>query len=218
MINPRLFFVYLVFGVSFLFGQPDSNSVTVTAIHNVNAQPDQVAIGITVNSGLDASLDSIVGALQGSGVTVADFSGVDVVRYYPTTPDQPIMPMLAWLFNTGVPLARLKDTLTTLSAVQQSIAKKNAGLTMSFSVNGMRFSPALLQSLSCQISDVIADARAQAQKLAGAAGMSVGSVLGISGATSDGGANGVLVGTGVLSSVSGPPTCSATVKFALVRF
>src|SRR5277367_958329 len=61
---------------SLLFGQLDSNSVTVSANQNTNLQPDQVVFGIYVTSGINSSLDDVLAALKTSGITIANFSGV----------------------------------------------------------------------------------------------------------------------------------------------
>src|ERR1039457_2549508 len=66
----------LVMSASLAFGQIDSNAVTVTASRNANLQPDQVLFGVGVTSGLNVSLDDVVAALAGSGITVANFSSV----------------------------------------------------------------------------------------------------------------------------------------------
>src|ERR1700730_7421267 len=72
----RLPFFLLILSVSAAFAQLDSNSVTVTATRSMTQQPDQVLFGVTVQSGLNTSLDDVVAALQGSGITSANFSGV----------------------------------------------------------------------------------------------------------------------------------------------
>ncbi|HEY6390433.1 MAG TPA: hypothetical protein VIX89_04080, partial [Bryobacteraceae bacterium] len=107
------------------------------------------------------------------------------------------------------------ETLATLTAVQQSALRKNNGLTVSFNVQGVQVSQQAQQSQACALSDLIADARAQAQKLADAANLGVGVILAMSGTT-----NGVAPLSNGLSVVALPtiPNCFLTVKFALQRF
>jgi uncharacterized protein YggE len=69
-------------------------------------------------------------------------------------------------------------------------------MTLSFQIQGTQVSPQARQSQACVAADLIADARAQAQKTAGSAGFTVLSVVSISGTTSG---------------------CSVTVKFAVGR-
>jgi len=142
-------------------------------------------------------------------------SFVGIPTLLPITSAPP--PSLQWSFTLAVPLSRIKDTITTLTTVQQNTAKKNNGLSVTFQVQGSQVSPQALQSQACALPDLIADARAQAQKLADAAGMGVGVILAMSGATSvptatTAGLSSFLIGVVPLSN------CALTVKFALQRF
>jgi hypothetical protein len=205
--------------------QTDSNSITVTASRNPNLQADQIVFGVSVISGLNATFDDVLGALQGSGIALANFTGVTTGPYYgigvpqpasdpnPVTPAAPA-PTLQWSFILPVPLSKIKDTIGTLTTVQQNVAKKNNWLTVTFQVQGTQVSAQSQQSQACALSDLIADARAQAQKLADAAGMGVGVILAMSGATYG------VTPISVYSSWFSPsgPNCTLTVKFALQRF
>lgn len=214
--------VSLLSSASLLFGQLDSNSVTVTAARNVNLQPDLVVFGVVVESGLNTSLDDVLGAMQGSPITMANFTGVSSLSYLlavlpPNVQPQPV-PTLQWTFVLPAPLSKIKDTTAMLLALQQSLAKKNNGLKLSFSTQGTQISSQLQQSQGCSIPDLIADARAQAQKLADAGGLSVGTILAMSSETSTPVGNSIPALLGFASFASFPPSCSITVKFALGRF
>ena len=83
-------------------------------------------------------------------------------------------------------------------------------------------SAALQQSQTCSIPDLLADARAQAQKLADAAGLTLGAILAMSSFAATPAANpdtGIaipgLISTALLTT---PQICTATVKFGLTRF
>jgi hypothetical protein len=157
-----------------VFGQLESHTVTISATQSINLQPDQVVFGITVNSGATASLDQIVGALAGLGVSSADLIGVSDASSIP----------VQWSFALTAPLASLSTTIASLTKLQQSIVQNNSGLTLTFTVNGTQVSPQRQQSESCANSDRIADATAQAQKLAAAAGLTLGPIVKVSNATS----------------------------------
>ena len=222
----RLPIFLLILSVPLAFAQLDSNSVTVTATRGMSQQPDQVLFGVTVQSGLGASLDDVVAALQGSGITAANFSGVSTSPFGLTinpAPGPTILPMLQWTFGLQVPLAKIKDTIAALSALQKSIAQQAKGLTLSFSVQGAQVSAQQQQSQVCPTADLLADAQAQAQKLAGAAGLSVGSVLAMSSGTSISSnalAVPIISNLSFLSATASsfPSVCSMTVKFALLRY
>src|SRR5216683_3075971 len=133
---------------SLVFAQADSNSITVIASRNANLQADQAVFGVAVTSGLTASFEDVLGALQGSGITLANFTGVSsppspgvfslpVIGITPIAP----APSLQWSFTLAVPLSKIKDTIATLTTVQQNVAKKNNGLSVTFQVQGSQVSP-----------------------------------------------------------------------------
>ena len=205
----------LLFGAPLAFGQVESNSIMVSVSRNTNLQPDQVVFAVTVQSGLGASLDDVLAAVQGAGISMANFSGVNTTAYsyvggFSTT-------TLGWTFNLAVPFAKMKDTVTSLSALQQSISQGRSSLTMSFSVQGTQVSAQLAQSQTCSFSALFADAQAQAQNLASAAGASVGPVLALSSSAAS--TSGVTVAalSAFLLNASAPP-CAMTVKFSLLRY
>ncbi len=229
MIKRMLIVSFLASGL-LLFGQLDSNSVTVTASRSTSLQPDQVVFAVFVGSGLNASLDDVLAAVKGLSITMANFSGVvtggafgtgiPVVGIPGLTPAP--LPPLQWVFALPVPFSKMKDTVSALTSLQQSLAQANNGLTLSFQVQGTTVSAALQQSQTCSIPDLIADARAQAQKLADAAGLNLGSILALSGSTSPPVPNSIpsvqLVGFVSSNILTTPHFCAVTVKFAVTRF
>ena len=222
----RLPIFLLILSLPGAFAQLDSNSVIVSATRSMTQQPDQVLFGVTVQSGLNTSLDDVVTALQGSGITAANLSAVSTAPAYVLVgtggPQPPtVTPMLQWTFALPAPLAKIKDTIATLTGLQQRIAQQTNGLTLSFSVQGTQVSAQLQQSQVCPTSDLLADATAQAQKLAGAAGLSLGGVLSMSGGASvpsNVGSAVAIVGALIFTPPVLPSVCSMTVKFALPRY
>src|ERR1700730_1294648 len=138
----RLPIFLLILSLPGAFAQLDSNSVIVTATRSMTQQPDQVLFGVAVQSGLNTSLDDVVVALQGSGITAANFSGVSMGPnvIFAVVGPQPAPPIMAsplqWAFALPVPLAKIKDTIAMLTALQKNIAQQNNGLMLSFSVPG----------------------------------------------------------------------------------
>jgi hypothetical protein len=201
-----------------LFAQLESHTLAISATRTINLQPDQVVFGLSVSSTAVTSLDQIVGALSGLGITSANLSGVD--NSNPTT--------LQWSFTLVAPLSNLSATIGSLTKLQQTIAQNNSGLTLTFAVEGTQVSQQLQQSQSCSNADLIADATAQAQKLAAAAGLTLGTILKLSNVPVAG-TTAVPVNVAELGSfVSGdfsdfllgylpsPVTCSLLVKFQLL--
>jgi hypothetical protein len=203
----KLYALLLVACAGLATAQVTPNSVTVTASRNTNLQPDQVMFGVSVTTPVDATRDDVITALQGSGITLANFGSVQSLQ----VPDgRTTKTVLQWSFALPAPLASMKATIGLLTAVQKSMSQNTPAFTMSFGVNGLQVSPQAQQSQPCSLADLVTDARTQAQKLASAAGATVGAVMAMSNATvvTDPGANPLVPPTST-------PTCSLTVKFAL---
>ncbi len=205
------------------FAQLDSNSITVAASNNVTLQPDQAVFSVSVTSSQSTGLDDILAALQGSGITIANFVGVStspqVIAVIGPVPPAAPAPMLTWTFSLPAPLANTKATVASLTTLQQNIAKANNGLTLSFSIVGTQVSQQLAQSQTCSFPNLIASATTQAQALAVAGGVTLGSILAISSATSTIAAANFVSGafSEVVLTNAAPPPCAITVKFAVTR-
>ncbi len=182
------------------FGQLDSNSITVSASTNATLQPDQVVFSLSVASGINTGFDDILAALQGIGVTAANFSSVSTegqtIATFGTMPPTPA-PALVWFFNLPAPLANTKATVASLAALQQNFTQQNNGLTLSFSVTGTQVSQQLVQSQPCSITGLITAATTQAQSLAAASGFTLGGILALSSST--------------------PSPCAISVKYNVTR-
>src|SRR5437868_4715284 len=130
------------------FAQLDSNSVIVSASRSSSLQADQVVFSVAVDTGLDASLNDVVAAVQGAGITLSNFAGVRTAQSFNVLPppQNPPPQQLEWTFGVPVSISKLADTVTLLNTVQQNVAKNNKPWTMSFSVQGTQVSLPLQQS------------------------------------------------------------------------
>jgi uncharacterized protein YggE len=180
---------------AFAFAQSSPNSITVTATRTLNVQPDQAIFQVSVTSNLTTGQSDVIAALQGTGITAANFTSVYSSTQYVNIQ---YVTALQWNFTLTVPLTNLKPTIDTFTGLQMSLSQGTTGLSLSFSVQGLQASPQAQQAQPCSLSGLISDARAQATAIANAAGSTVGSILAVTNSISD---------TSVL--------CSATVKFAL---
>lgn len=211
---------------SVLFGQLESNSITVMASRSVYLEPNQVVVIVNVNSPLNATLDTIVAALQGSGITASSLS-------YDPDLGSTGAPYKTWSFNLTTPLASMNNTLASLTAIEQSMMQKDGGLSIDFGVASGGVQPQLHEAQSCPIGDLVSDARNQAQMLAAASGLTLGSILAISDGSSrafalsvgGGGSSGVGVPGYYLPATTyrvftTPPvaTCAIIVQFTLLRY
>jgi hypothetical protein len=218
------------FALGAMFGQPQPN-ITITATRTNVIQPDQVLIGLNVQSATTAGLEDITGALNGAGISGANFMQVSTFLSQTGLQSQT---GLVWSFTLTAPLSKLSATLTQLVSAEQTISGDNSGLTLTFYVEGLQISPQLQQSQPCSQAALLADAQAQAKQVAAAAGVSAGSILSMTEGTS--GAAGLQVappgwlvsgdfvaGNSVGASfststvaTSPQPTCSLTMQFQLL--
>jgi hypothetical protein len=202
----------LLLAVVPVFGQLPSHTVTVQATRSFNLQPDQLVFGVSVSSNPGMNLSQVVAALAGVGITAADLTGVE--NSDPSTFD--------WGFTLAVPIASLTAISASLTKLEQTIGQNNSGLALTFSVNGTQVSQQLQTSQTCSNADLIADATAQAQKLASAAGMTLGPILKLSDVPAAPSAVSARLGffTGFVQyippPITSPVTCSLSVQFQLL--
>ena len=96
--------------------QVTSSSVTVTATRTTNVQPDQAVFGVTVTAPLTSSREDALNALGGSGITLANLTGVNTTTVYPTNVG-PSQTLLQWSFSLPVSISDMKTTVALLSSV-----------------------------------------------------------------------------------------------------
>jgi uncharacterized protein YggE len=191
----RYFIPVCLISAALACAQTNANSITVTASRANNVQPDQVVFQVTVNTPLTSSLDDVVSALQGSGIVASNFSSVYTTQTYDGKQYQTV---LQWTFSLTAPLANMKATVDLFTGLQMTLSRAGKGMSLSFLVQGMQASPRAQQAQPCSLPDLISDARAQALKIANAAGATVGSILALTNSVSDSTA-----------------TCSVMVRFAM---
>jgi len=155
------------------------NTIIVTASQTASPVPDQVQIQLYVTSTTSVGLDDVNAALAAGGITGATFIGINNGAlngvFDPVTSRS--VPV-EWTYSLAAPLAKLSSTLAQLSAAQQSIAKQNSALSLSFNLYGLQTS--LQARPACPEAGLVSDARKQAQALATAAGVGVGAILNMS--------------------------------------
>lgn len=186
----------LVLSASIAVAQINSSSITVTASQTANLAPDQALFTVSVQSGTNTGLNDILTALQGSGLTAANFSGVTTTT---SSVGSSTTTFIVWNFTLAAPLTSTTATVAMLTTLQQNIAQQNPSLKLSFSIQGTQVSAQQQQSQPCSISDLLANAKSQAQTLANAGGLALGRIIAISGVGSN------------------PPYCSITVSYAVSR-
>ena len=191
-----------------LFGQLVSDTLTISASRVQSIQSDQADFNVTVDSTPAQGLDEILTAIQTSGITAANLSSLRSLT----------AGTLEWFFNLPVSFAKVQTTAAALVTLQQTIAKSNNGLKLSFYIGGLQVSSALAQSQSCPFTDLVSDAQTQAKKLADAAGFTVGPILTIEDSSANGAAARADYPLNTAFAAPVPPACAITVKFRLLRY
>jgi hypothetical protein len=201
------------------FGQLDSHTITITASRPLSAQADHAQFDVVVTAPPTAGLSDVVATVASLGLSASNLSNVSNSTVQAAAAPQQVF---VWTFGLSVPFASMTQTLTGLSNLQQSIVKQNPGVTLTFDVNGTQASQT---SQPCPFPLLVADARGMAQRLASAAGMTVGNLLALSDASGQGSYAATIIGgfvqlSGLLSVVQGvpPQVCTLTVKFQLIGF
>ncbi|MBV9744390.1 MAG: SIMPL domain-containing protein [Acidobacteriia bacterium] len=160
--------------------QSGTNSISIVATRPNPATPDQTTVNISVTSGVSATLDTITGALSTAGITGFTFDGVNT--YSVTQPSGTQQATLRWTFAETIAFTNLKTTLSQLSAAAKNFGGQNSGLGLAFQAGGVSIS----QTPACPEAGLIADAKAQAQKVAAAAGVTAGPVISLNMANAGG--------------------------------
>src|SRR5713101_5641664 len=100
--------ILLLLAASLAFGQLETDTLTIQASRSVNLTPDRVSFYITLTAGPDASLDQVVAALSGSGITASNLSSM-----YGANDNQA---SLQWSFTLAAPLTKMNATIALLIA------------------------------------------------------------------------------------------------------
>jgi hypothetical protein len=210
----RVLFLTLL-AASAAMAQLDSGTITITAGRNVQLPADQYHIYIYLNAAQGSSLEDALTLLPGSGITPADLQQGSNGQF--------------WIFELTGPLSELKDKLAPINRIAQ--AQKDGAV--SYSVNTQVSADAAKAVEACPAPTLVSEARAQAQKIAAAAGFGAGSIISLEA----GGPSTVPIFYGVIGAalfgvigfpfpaflppppvpVSSTQNCSVTVQFKLVR-
>ena len=152
--------------------QLDDNTVTITATRTVTLQPDQAVVGISLTLPATNGLDDALAAVPAAGLTAGDLTGVQSWDTYQGA-------FLVWQFSKTVAFSDLKNVLPALAAAQQKLESQKGGDDLTYYVNG-QVSQQAQQASVCPLPTLFADAQAQAQQVAQAAGVQVGGVVSLS--------------------------------------
>src|ERR1700682_5171218 len=149
-------------------------SVTVTASKQINLPIEQAYFEVSVGSGLSTTLDQVLPVVQSLGLTANDLvgmSGPSVGFQITTQPPNQIL----WSFRLVRSFAQLSQAFSEINSWSSGVDPK---FTAAFSLASLATTEATARRLADDaLPGLIADARAKAQHLADAAGLTVGPIL-----------------------------------------
>ena len=207
----------LVAAPGVVFGQLETDTLTIAASRDTMLVPDEVVFQLSVSSGQDASLEQVAAALKSAGIADAMFVSV-------SNPISVSLPnifnrSLSWSFTVAVPIGKMGSEIKLLASARLALTPGGSPVPVSFNIQGIQVSEEQ-QAQPCSFTDLVADARAQGQKVATAAGLALGPILAISDQ-----ANPALLANFislsrfvVYLSPSPMASCAATFKFKLLRY
>jgi len=124
-------------GASLAFGQLETDTITIQASRSVNLTPDQVSFYISVTADPANSLDQIVAALSGLGITASNLSNM-----YGANDNRG---SLQWSFTLAAPFMKLNATIASSHRAAQSMVKNSPGMSLTFQMQGAYVSPLAFQ-------------------------------------------------------------------------
>ena len=158
--------ILLLAAAATAFAQADTNTITITASRNITVPADQVVYSVTLQTDASVSLSDVVGRLAGTGITASDLSYVNSSGT-----------SLAWTFQLVRPFSKMQETTSALARLTQEPGGLN--MSVAFSVTGQQVSEEA-RTQACQLAALVSDARREADRIASAAGVHVGAIVGLS--------------------------------------
>jgi uncharacterized protein YggE len=169
----------------------ESDAIAVTVSRNVDLSPDTLYISLSIATDPDVSLDQVLQAAEGLGLSARNLLGVNFQQFGPS----PTQVRLGYNFDLSVAFGRSKETTDKLSALRRTLAA--ATPAMELQIFGMSVSAedtSRQQARQRLLAPLFEEARARADELSKAAGVSLGSVVGVSEAWAPSGAGGPAFG------------------------
>jgi hypothetical protein len=147
--------------------QPDTG-ITITASRNVTAVPDQLLYSVTLRTEASLEVSEVVARLTGTGITAENLSYVSGAGE-----------LIDWTFNLVTLFSKMSEMNATLARLQQQIGKVFLSPLLSFRVTSQQTSPDATAQV-CPLAALVSDARKEADRIASAAGVHVGAIIGLS--------------------------------------
>jgi uncharacterized protein YggE len=182
-----------------------TDSIAVSALKTVELTPDEITFNLGIGTDPEVSLDQVLAAMQTLSLAATDLVGIGSQQLGPSVSQTRII----YQFAFTIPFAKFKETNDKITTVRRSLAGAVPAMdVLSLSIVINPTDAARDQAFQTALPDLIADARRRADRLAKAAGLTVGGITGL---------NEILAPTTGISSSFGPISLRTTVGVS-VRF
>jgi uncharacterized protein YggE len=159
------------------FAQVDG--IATSGTRTVTLSPDEVTFNITVVTDINSTLEQAVAAVQDAGVTSKHLLGIASSEEYYGPQPLSRTPRLAYGFTITLPSSKLKETTDKLEAARRRIAADSGGdVVFTLYVNATE--KAVQEARQRLVTELLAEAKTNAQFLANAAGLTLGNLLNVS--------------------------------------
>jgi hypothetical protein len=159
------------------FAQVDG--IATTATRSVTLSPDEVTFNVTVIAEISTTLEQAVAAVQDAGVTSKNLLGIaSSEEYYGPSPLSRTS-RLTYGFTVTQPYSKMKETTEKLEAARRRLAAESGGdVVFTLYVNATE--KAVQDARQRLVTELLAEAKSNAQFLANAAGLTLGGLLNVS--------------------------------------
>lgn len=218
-----------------VFGQSDSNTITITASRTVPAQPNSATVQVQVALPQASTLDNALAITKAAGFAASDFTGLSGPSYVYNPFPGNFQPPVYWTLSKTVSAADVPAILSSLDSARKAMLQNQSGTDLLYSVSN-----AIPQAPDCVYPALIGDAQAQAAKVAEAAGRKAGGIISLAQGAQyqvptaiwydpvtsarSGDFSGNLISAnrvsyallGQITTIAPPPVCSLIVQFQLM--
>ncbi len=166
----------------FLLGQESADRIQVTATKTAALKADQAILSLNVLAPLTATLEGVLEAVAPMGIQESDLGSVNQISGLPVAiPPTAAVSRMSYSFTFKVPYGELSATLQKIDQTRRTLSAGDSGMELAGQgLLGLTASEESRKAARAQLTtDAMAQARARADELAKAAGVTLGRLLGV---------------------------------------
>lgn len=162
--------------------QDAGNRIQVTATRTVQLKADEAILNVNVLAPLAATLEGVLQAVAPIGIKEADLTSVNQTFGLPVAiPAVPASNRMSYAFTFRIPYGELNAVLQKIDQARRTLTTGDSGMDLAGQgLLGLTASEKTRQEARAQLTaDAMAQARARAEELAKAAGLTLGRLVGV---------------------------------------